>query len=193
MTSAFIAEALRRRTRMTLRIWEHECCGDMYWSAAPRCDRCGEIATTLVTNLSVAEAMAGHPLLPLEPPRALPASAIAAAQQPGTTQPKKVPDAATAAATPPSPVPLPPRKVESGSARTRRDSNDDRRAVSILFWCGVGVSLLLGIYASEEATRGNGNEAIALAVAATSTPLAVLCGLIDGRLLRTVGRLFRRA
>jgi hypothetical protein len=30
-------------------------------------------------------------------------------------------------------------------------------------------------------------------IAATSTPLAVLCGVIDGQLLRTVGRLFRPA
>ncbi|HET7694109.1 MAG TPA: hypothetical protein VFK57_00220 [Vicinamibacterales bacterium] len=192
MTSAFIAEAHRRRTRMTIRIWEHDCCGDMYWSAAARCDRCGEIATTLVRNLSIAEAMAGHPLLQLEVPQPQPANPVGPGQQSNKTyEPTTIPKATSVSS---APALLTPREVGSETGSTRRDSQDeDRAAVPILFWFGVGVSVMLGIYASEEATGGNDNAAIALAIAAAFTPLAVLCGLIDGRLVRRAGHLFRRS
>lgn len=42
----------------TLRLWEHACCGDRYWSGGRLCDRCGVIAYAVVDRVSVAESMA---------------------------------------------------------------------------------------------------------------------------------------
>ena len=159
------AEIHRRRTRMTLRIWEHDCCGDIHWSAMPRCDRCGESSSTLVSNLSVAEAMAGHPLLPLQIPQPRPHRPVAATS---------------------------PATEGESKARSRGDSHtDDHAAASTLFWLGVVASFALGSCAFIASSQGNETGTIALAIAAGTTPLAVLCGVIDGRLSRLLGRLFR--
>lgn len=123
MTSSFLAEAHRRQTRMTLRIWEHECCGDMYWSGGSRCDRCGEISTTLVTNLSVAEAMAGHPLLPLRfQPKAPPAAAET--PQPQTTAQPPLMSTSVAIQTTPALLVAPPTRV---SAEVQRQTTQSQR------------------------------------------------------------------
>ena len=42
----------------TLRLWEHACCGDRYWSAGERCDKCGAAAFAVATRISLADAMA---------------------------------------------------------------------------------------------------------------------------------------
>ena len=38
-------------------LWNHQCCGDRYWDALERCDRCGSPGDQLVFRVSLEEAM----------------------------------------------------------------------------------------------------------------------------------------
>jgi hypothetical protein len=38
-------------------LWNHVCCGDRYWDALERCDRCGSAGEQLVFRVSFEEAM----------------------------------------------------------------------------------------------------------------------------------------
>lgn len=40
-----------------VRMWDHACCGDYRWSAAPRCDRCGVEGSIVEETVSIADAM----------------------------------------------------------------------------------------------------------------------------------------
>ena len=56
-----------------LRLWEHACCGDRYWSGGRRCDKCGVEAYAVVNRVSLADSMA-RMHFHARPPAPLPAT-----------------------------------------------------------------------------------------------------------------------
>jgi hypothetical protein len=45
------------KDRLLHPLWNHQCCGDRYWDALARCDRCGCAGKQLVFRVSFEEAM----------------------------------------------------------------------------------------------------------------------------------------
>lgn len=195
MTRPLLTPDYRRRTKITVPVWEHRCCNDVHWSATRRCDRCGNTAAAYYKDLSIAEAMAGRRLQPPPDPPPLPRPAPAPPPPPS-------PPRYTAPALPPAPVNIappsssPPPAVNTSATDVHAGRDTDGLAkplVFLLWWLSGSVSVVMGLGAAVEFSDRDYVTSVLFGVGALSAPASVLYAVVEGCLGRFGRGRFLRA